>query len=153
MNNQQTIEILGTTGYLTATDGDEVTITVVNERPAIINGIAYSFRAYFAKNTLGTWTSKQGFYIDRLTRSNETARWERDWYKAVTDKAHSATFRAAKEAAEAIGQEQLDAGLISRLEQKVVLAKEDVTRHEAAYDAAKNLLSEAIYQLAAGVTS
>ncbi len=154
-NNSKSIEILGTTGYLTATDAFEVMITVENQNPAIINGIAYSFRAYFAKNPItGSWHAKQGFYIDRLKRSaNETLLWERDWNYPVTSKAHQASFRAAKEAAEAIDQDQLNAGLISRLAAAAVRAKEDVVRAEAASDAARNLLAEAEAQLAAGVPS
>lgn len=154
MNNTQTIEILGTTGQLTATDGEEVAITVEDNDPAIINGIAYAFRSYFVRNEhTGNWRAKAGFYIDRLVLDEDTGTYSRDWYKAPTSNAQSAIYRAAIEAAEAIDQGQLDAGLIYRLAQKVTSAKEAAMRADLAYDASKNLLAEAEAQLAAGVLS
>ena len=77
--------------------------------------------------------------------------YRRDWNRPVTANASQKIYRAVIEAGEATDQDQLNAGLISRLEQKAVSAKEAVTRAEAASDAARNLLAEAEAQLAAGV--
>lgn len=150
-NNSSTIEILGTTGRLTATDGDQVAIVVDLANPAIIAGIPYTFRAYMEKNAYGSWRSKSSLFIDRA--QEEDGGYSRDWNRGATQNAQGKVYRAIVEAAEAVGQDQLDAGTISRLEQKVVTAKEALTRQEAEYDAAKNLLAEASAQLAAKVSA
>ncbi len=155
ISNTSDIEILGTSGQAIATDADEVAVMVTAENPVILAGIAYAFRTYWIRNPeTGTWRAKSSFSIDRLQEDEENpGSFSRDWYKPVTDSAQQKIYRAAIEAAEAVSQDRLDAGLIYRLAQKVVRAKEAVTRHEAEYDAAKNLLAEAEAQLADGVLS
>ncbi len=142
MSNLSTkrIGILGTTGSLTATNAEEVTVEISHTNPAIINGIPYAVRAYLVRNPeTGNWRSKAGFHIDRLTKRDVNladGEYERDWYRAVTANASSKIYRAVIEAAGYIEQAQLDVGLIARLEQKAVLAKEAVQRAEVAYEEA-----------------
>ena len=66
-NNTRSISILGTIGWATTTDANEISIYVNDEAPAIVAGIAYSFRTYLVRNPeTGNWRSKSSFFIDRL---------------------------------------------------------------------------------------
>ncbi len=154
MSNLSTkrVHILGTTGTLTATNAEEVTVSVENDNPAIINGIPYSFRAYLIRNPeTGNWRSKAGFHIDRLVRLEGNladGEFARDWYRATTSNASSKIYRAVIEAAGQTEQDQLDTGRIARLEQKVVLAKEAVVRAQALSDQALQNVVNAMDELA-----